>query len=79
MAALEILARPLPKDGVSALARLFEEAPELGRELSIRLQGHPEGTRKPLEPRGQWPPQSWYLDIDEGRPEDELAYLRREI
>jgi len=84
MAALEILARPLPKSGITALARLLETA----RRPTCRIwaENSPFDFKDMLKARGyRWNgeangrPRSWYLDVDEGRLEDELAYLRREI
>jgi len=84
MAALEILARPLPKSGITALARLLETA----RRPTCRIwaENSPFDFKDILKARGyRWNgeangrPRSWYLDVDDGQLEGELAYLRREI
>jgi len=83
-AALEILARPLPKSGVTALAQLLTTA----RKSTCRIwaENCPFDFKDILKARGyRWNgetngrPRSWYLDVDEDRLEDELSYLRREI
>ncbi|MGL4962710.1 MAG: 3'-5' exonuclease [Inquilinus sp.] len=84
IAALEILARPLPRSGVTALARLLESA----RKPTCRIwaENSPFDFKDVLKARGyRWNgdangrPRSWYVDVDEDRLEDELAYLRHEI
>lgn len=84
IAALEVLARPLPRSGVTALARLLESA----RKPTCRIwaENSPFDFKDVLKARGyRWNgdangrPRSWYVDVDEDRLEDELAYLRNEI
>ncbi|TSD82851.1 3'-5' exonuclease [Mycobacterium sp. KBS0706] len=84
VAVLEILARPLPRCGVTALARLLETA----RKPTCRIwaENSPFDFKDILKARGyRWNgeangrPRSWYFDVDEDRLEQELAYLRHEI
>ena len=82
MAALELLARPLPSSGVLALARLLERA----RRPSWRIwaEDSPFERKDALKARGyRWngdkPPRAWYIDVDEDRRDAELDYLKAEI
>jgi DNA polymerase-3 subunit epsilon len=83
-ALLEILSYVLPATGTSALAALLEQA----RKRSIRLwaEHSPFDLKDSLKRRGyRWSdgsdgrPRSWYIDVDESKLRDELAYLKSEI
>jgi len=84
LAALEILARPLPISGVPALAKLLEQA----RQPICRVwaANSPFDLKQALKARGyKWSdgsdgrPRSWYVDIAEDKLEAELGFLRSEI
>ena len=84
LAAIELLARPLPKSGALALARLLEQA----RRPSWRIwaEGAPFDLKDALKARGyRWnaeyggAPRAWYIDVDEAAREAELSFLNREI
>ena len=84
LAAIELLARPLPKSGALALSCLLEQA----RRPTWRLwaEGAPFELKDVLKARGyRWnaehggAPRAWYIDVDEAGREAELAFLRREI
>jgi DNA polymerase-3 subunit epsilon len=83
-AAIEILARPLPRSGTPALAKLLEEA----RKATCRVwaENAPYDFKDVLKARGyRWNgeangrPRAWYIDVGEDRLDQELAYLRTEI
>lgn len=83
-AGIEILARPLPKSGIPALARLLEEA----RKATCRIwaENSPFDMKDILKARGyRWNaegngrPKAWHIDIPEARLAEELAFLRNEI
>jgi DNA polymerase-3 subunit epsilon len=84
LAAIELLAAPLPKTGVAAMARLLECA----RRPSWRIwaENSPFDLKNVLKARGyRWNgdansnPRAWYIDVDDDVRERELAYLRTEI
>ena len=83
-AVIELLARPLPKSGVSAMSRLLDAA----RAESIRIwaSNTPFEQKDKLKARGyKWidntPTQgkAWVIDVCESQLEDEMTYLRSEI
>jgi len=83
-ALLEILAVELPTTGTSALAVLLERA----RKKTMRLwaEQSPFDLKDVLKRRGyRWSdgsdgrPRSWYVDLDESRLDDEIAFLKTEI
>jgi DNA polymerase III subunit epsilon len=83
-ALIELLARPLPRSGALALARLVERA----RQPTWRIwaTGAPFETKDVLKARGyRWNPgddgrpKSWYFDACTEQREAEIAFLRREI
>lgn len=83
-AVIELLARPLPKSGVSAMSRLLDAA----RAESIRIwaSNSPFELKDKLKARGyKWvdsaPAQgkAWVIDVCESKLDDEMAYLRSEI
>jgi DNA polymerase-3 subunit epsilon len=83
-ATLEILARPLPKSGVTGLARLLHNARqptcriwavEAPFECKDRLKAR--GYRWNGDGKGQ--PRAWYVDVPELLQEEELRFLRQEI
>ncbi len=83
-ALLEILAFELPAVGAPALAVLLEQA----RKKTIRVwaEQSPFDLKDALRRRGyRWSdgndgrPRSWYIDVDEGKLDDEMAFLKTEI
>ncbi|KAA2211356.1 3'-5' exonuclease [Teichococcus oryzae] len=84
-ATLAILARPLPRCGQTALARLLDSA----RQASWRIWAAdaPFEQKDRLKARGyRWngeateqQPRAWYRDVTEAEREAELAFLREEI
>ena len=83
-ALLEILAFELPMIGKPALAVLLEQA----RKKTIRVwaEQSPFDLKDSLKRRGyRWSdgndgrPRSWYIDVDESKLDDEIAFLRTEI
>lgn len=83
-AAIELLAAPLPRSGVPAMARLLENA----RRPSWRIwaEGSPYDLRNALKARGyRWnaeggpAPKAWYVDVEDEHREAELQFLRTEI
>jgi DNA polymerase III subunit epsilon len=84
LAAIELLATPLPKSGILALTRLLAQA----RMPIWRIfaEDSPYDRKDQLKARGyRWSdgtgpaPRGWYLDIDEADREAELAFLQAEI
>lgn len=84
MAAIEVLARPLPKSGVPAMARMLEEA----RKATCRIwaENSPFDMKDILKARGyRWngdangKPKAWHVDVSEDKMEAELAFLRQEV
>jgi DNA polymerase-3 subunit epsilon len=83
-ALLEILAFELPATGTSALSVLLERA----RKKTMRLwaEQSPFDLKSALKQRGyRWSdgndgrPRSWYIDVDENKLDDEIAFLKTEI
>jgi DNA polymerase-3 subunit epsilon len=83
-ALLEVLAFELPTIGKPALAALLEQA----RKKTMRLwaEQSPFDLKDSLKRRGyRWSdgndgrPRSWYIDVDESKLDDEIAFLRTEI
>lgn len=83
-AAIELLAAPLPTSGVPAMQKLLEKA----RRPSWRIwaENSPFDLKDVLKARGyRWNgddnpnPRAWYIDVDDGLQDDEIAFLRKEI
>ena len=83
-AAIELLAAPLPASGVPAMRRLLEKA----RRPSWRIwaENSPFDLKDVLKARGyRWNgddnpnPRAWYIDVDDGQQDEEIAFLRKEI
>ena len=84
LAAIEILARQLPKSGTLAMARLLEAARTPTRR--VWAERAPFDFKSQLKARGyRWNdgedgrPKAWFADVAEEKLEAELAYLRAEI
>ncbi len=84
MAAIALLAAPLPRSGATALSRLLDRA----RRPNWRLwaENAPFDFKDALKARGyRWNaeagdgPRAWYVDVEDEVKERELAYLRTEI
>ncbi len=84
LAAIELLARPLPRSETLALARLLEEA----RKPTWRIwaENSPFDLKDVLKARGyRWnaegnaSPRAWYIDVVDAAREAELAFLKAEI
>ena len=84
LAAIELLARPLPKTGASALAQLLQRA----RTPSWRIwaENSPYDFKDVLKARGyRWngdgngSPRAWYIDVKDAARETEVAFLKTEI
>jgi DNA polymerase-3 subunit epsilon len=84
IAAIELLATPLPKAGVPAMAKLLERA----RRPNWRIwaENSPFELKDQLKARGyRWNgdgtrnPRAWYIDVDDEARERELTYLRTEV
>lgn len=84
LAAVELLARPLPRSGRPALQQLLEQA----RATSWRIwaENSPFEFKDTLKARGyRWNgegaggPRAWYVDVSEGELDAEITYLRNEI
>jgi DNA polymerase-3 subunit epsilon len=83
-ALLEILALELPTTGAPALALLLETARK--RTIRVWAEQSPFDLKDILKRRGyRWSdgsdgrPRSWYIDVDESKLDDEIAFLRTEI
>ena len=83
-ALLEILAHTIPDVDRTALSLLLENA----RRKTIRIWAEqaPFDLKDELKKRGyRWSagdegrPKAWYVDIDEAKRDDEIAYLRQSI
>jgi DNA polymerase-3 subunit epsilon len=81
LAAIELLATPLPKSGIRAFTKLLERA----RTQSWRIwaENAPYDLKDELKGRGyRWngrasrTPRGWYLDVDEAAKAAELAFLQ---
>jgi len=83
-AAIELLARPLPRSGVLAFARLLECA---RRPIwRIWAENSPFDLKDILKGRGyRWndgangKPKAWFVDVDDASHEAEIAFLKAEI
>ncbi|GAA3846551.1 3'-5' exonuclease [[Pseudomonas] carboxydohydrogena] len=84
LAAIEILARELPRTQAPALAKLLERA----RLPTWRIwaENSPFEFKDILKARGyRWngeengKPRSWYVDVEDAEKEAEISYLAREI
>jgi len=82
-ALLEILAFELPT-GAPALAELLEQARK--RTMRVWAEQSPFDLKDSLKRRGyRWSdgsdgrPRSWYVDVDESKLDDEIAFLKTEI
>ncbi len=83
-AAIALLARPLPKSGVSGLSRLLERA--RAPTWRIWAEAAPFDLKDALKARGyRWngdgngAPRAWWIDVSDSDREGELAYLQKEI
>ena len=83
-ALLEILALELPPTGTSALAVLLERARK--KTMRVWAEQSPFDLKDSLKRRGyRWSdgsdgrPRSWYIDLDESKLHDEIAFLKGEI
>ncbi|BAE50877.1 DNA polymerase III epsilon subunit and related 3'-5' exonuclease [Paramagnetospirillum magneticum AMB-1] len=83
-AAIEILARPLPKSGVPAMGKLLEKA----REATCRVwaENSPFDLKDVLKARGyRWSdgsdgrPRAWFIDVPEDQLQQEKDFLVQEI
>jgi DNA polymerase-3 subunit epsilon len=84
LAAIELLAMPLPNSRVLAMNRLLETARRPG--WRIWAENSPFELKDELKARGyRWngdggpSPKAWYIDVDDNTKEEELAYLRKQI
>ncbi len=84
LAAIELLASPLPGSGVPGLARLLERA--RAANWRIWAEGAPFAMKDKLKARGyRWSgddavaPRCWYVDVAEADREAEVLFLRQEI
>jgi DNA polymerase-3 subunit epsilon len=83
-AVVELLARPLPRSGAIALAKLLDAARRPG--IRIWALNSPFPKKDQLKARGyQWSdgsngrPKSWFVEVDEPATNAELEFLQREI
>lgn len=83
-ALLEILAFELPMIGKPALAVLLEQARK--KTMRVWAEQSPFDLKDSLKRRGyRWSdgndgrPRSWYIDVDESKLGDEIAFLKTEI
>jgi DNA polymerase III subunit epsilon len=83
-ALFEILALELPTTGTPALAVLLEQARK--RTMRVWAEQSPFDLKDSLKRRGyRWSdgsdgrPRSWYVDVDESKLDDEIAFLKAEI
>ena len=83
-ALLEMLAFELPTTGTSALAVLLEQARK--KTMRVWAEQSPFELKDSLRRRGyRWSdgsdgrPRSWYVDVDESKLDDEIAFLKTEI
>lgn len=84
VAAIELLAAPLPRSGAPAMAQLLERA----RRPSWRVwaENSPFDMKEVLKARGyRWnadgkpSPKAWYVELEDDKLEPELAFLKAEI
>src|SRR5262249_54976746 len=78
------LALELPTTGTSALAVLLERARK--KTMRVWAEQSPFDLKDSLKRRGyRWSdgsngrPRSWYVDLDESKLDDEIAFLKGEI
>lgn len=83
-ALLEILALELPTAGAPALGILLEQARK--KTMRVWAEQSPFELKDALKRRGyRWSdgsdgrPRSWYVDVDESKLDDEIAFLKAEI
>jgi DNA polymerase III subunit epsilon len=83
-ALLEILAFELPTTGMPALAILLEQARK--KTMRVWAEQSPFDLKDSLKRRGyRWSdgsdgrPRSWYIDVDESKLDEEIAFLKTEI
>jgi DNA polymerase-3 subunit epsilon len=83
-ALLEILAFELPTTGIPALAALLEQARK--KTMRVWAEQSPFDLKHLLKRRSyRWSdgsdgrPRSWYIDVDESKLDDEIAFLKTEI
>lgn len=80
-ALLEILAFELPTAGAPALSILLEQARK--KTMRVWAEQSPFELKDALKRRGyRWSdgrPRSWYVDVDESKLDDEVAFLKAEI
>ncbi|MCD9892087.1 3'-5' exonuclease [Bradyrhizobium japonicum] len=83
-ALLEILAFELPTAGAPALGILLEQARK--KTMRVWAEQSPFELKDALKRRGyRWSdgsdgrPRSWYVDVDESKLDDEIAFLKAEI
>jgi DNA polymerase III subunit epsilon len=83
-AGIEILSRPLPRSGKTALAALLESARQT--RWRIWAAGAPFAVREILKKRGyRWNngcdgrPKSWHIDVEEEALEAERKFLEQKI
>lgn len=84
LAAIELLAQPLPRSGALAFAKLLERA--RAPTWRIWAENSPFELKDVLKARGyRWnaegtgAPRAWFIDVAQSEQEAELAFLRREI
>jgi DNA polymerase-3 subunit epsilon len=84
LAAIELLARVQPRSGRTGLVQLLERA----RKPSLRIwaENAPFDLKDVLKARGyRWngegtgAPRAWYIDVDDGASDAEVAFLKTEI
>jgi DNA polymerase III subunit epsilon len=83
-ALLEVLAFELPTTGAPALSVLLDQARK--NTMRVWAEQSPFDMKDTLKRRGyRWSdgsdgrPRSWYIDVEEGKLEDEIAFLKTEI
>jgi DNA polymerase III subunit epsilon len=83
-AGIALLSGELPVSGRTAMALLLESARK--SRWRIRATGAPFAHRESLKTRGyRWHdgsdghPRAWFVDVEEGAAEEELAFLRRVV
>lgn len=84
LAALELLARPLPRSGVTGLAAMLDQARRPSWRISA--EGAPFAMKDRLKARGyRWngedgiPPRCWYTNVGDADLEEERRFLASEI
>ncbi len=84
LAAIELLAMPLPQSGEIAMSQLLASA----RRVTLRIwaEGAPFEYKDELKRRGyRWSgdagfrPRTWYIDVSQEKQADEIAYLKAKI